>query len=505
MRNEQLGKSQKKDKPVFPFYPILVGVYPVLALAAYNIAQIDFSATFRSIVISLLLAAALFGILKLILRDGSRAAFLTTLLLLLFFTYGHVYSLLKAAPLGRHRLLLLIWAVLAALAVLISTRRSLNFHSITLVLNIAAGIVLIFPSFQIVQSEARNRPVGATTVASAASSRTYPDIYYIILDGYMRADNLQAVYDFDNTAFIDDLTSRGFYIANCSQSNYAYTQLSLASSLNANYLDKLGVFNGAEADAAIQDSSIRLFFENRGYTIVAFDSGFSWTQWENANVYYKYKPHSNQLNGFEALLLQTTLFRAPMDIFNLNKSISSDALDYDRMIANLNLLKKVPLGVKGPKFVFAHLVIPHPPYIYTSKGDFTPQGPLAQEFLYDLTTPAPDKPGYPNAVLFINGAILQVIDHILADSTTPPVIIVQGDHGAFRFISPEQRMSILNAYYFPNAEAKASLYPSITPVNTFRILFDAYFGQNYPLLADVSRYSPLDEAWSFTTVQNDCK
>ena len=80
----------------------------------------------------------------------------------------------------------------------------------------------------------------------------------------MRADNLKVVYGFDNTAFIKDLSQRGFYVANCSQSNYAYTELSLASSLNANYLDVLGASHDAQADSLIQDSSVRLFLKTVG-------------------------------------------------------------------------------------------------------------------------------------------------------------------------------------------------------------------------------------------------
>ncbi len=40
----------------FPFYPTLFALYPVLALTAHNIAQIDLFQAYRLIVVSLLLA-----------------------------------------------------------------------------------------------------------------------------------------------------------------------------------------------------------------------------------------------------------------------------------------------------------------------------------------------------------------------------------------------------------------------------------------------------------------
>jgi hypothetical protein len=63
-------------------------------------------------------------------------------------------------------------------------------------------------------------------------------------------------------------------------------------------------------------------------------------------------------------------------------------------------------------------------------------------------------------------------------------------------------MTILNAYYLPGEESR--LYPTITPVNTFRIILDAYFGQDYPLLPDVSRYSPIDNQYSYELIPNPC-
>ena len=515
MRSNQPTERHSVNKQVIPFYPILFGIYPVLALAAFNIAQIDISSTYRAFAFSFILAGSLYLVLRLVMRNWMKAAFLTLLLLILFFSYGHVYNFLKnpANPLlglTRHRILGPVWLGLVGLAIWYTTRKIANLAAITLALNVMALVLLIFPALQIGQFEAKTHARASvvntsnSSTTSQQASQSYPDIYYIILDGYMRADNLKVVYGFDNSAFINALSQRGFYVANCSQSNYAYTELSLASSLNANYLDVLGASHDAQADSLIQDSSVRLFLKKIGYTVVAFETGFNWSQWENADVYYKYVPYAYQLNGFESLFLQTTLIRIPVDEFKLDKSVSSDALYHDRTVSNFDLLKKLPLKVKRPKFVFAHLIIPHPPYVYSPNGAFVPEGALTEKWIYDLTTPGPDKPGYPNAILYANSAILKVVDNILAGSKTPPVIIIQGDHGAFRFNMPEQRMSILNAYYLPNTAARASLYPSITPVNTFRILFDSYFGQKLPLLPDISRYSQVNTHFAFETIPNQC-
>src|SRR5262249_55856944 len=70
-----------------------------------------------------------------------------------------------------------------------------------------------------------------------SQSETTPDVYYIILDGYARADTLKRECQFDNSEFLEQLRSRGFYVADQSCSNYPMTFMSLASSLNMSYLD----------------------------------------------------------------------------------------------------------------------------------------------------------------------------------------------------------------------------------------------------------------------------
>ena len=95
-----------------------------------------------------------------------------------------------------------------------------------------------------------------------------------------------------------------------------------------------------------------------------------------------------------------------------------------------------------------------------------------------------------------------MVKGIIENSDIPPIIILQGDHGPSHFDNAS-RMGILNAYYFP--DAKAGLYPLITPVNTFRLLFQTYFGEDLKLLEDVSYYSEYPEAYQFEIIPNPCQ
>ena len=104
---------------------------------------------------------------------------------------------------------------------------------------------------------------------------------------------------------------------------------------------------------------------------------------------------------------------------------------------------------------------------------------------------------YTNQVQAANRMIHRLIEGILRDSPAPPVIMVQGDEGpyppgtgrdtfAWRTANRTQllqKTGILNAYYLPGADPRV-LYPRISPVNSFRVVFNTYFGTSLPLLPD---------------------
>jgi len=98
-----------------------------------------------------------------------------------------------------------------------------------------------------------------------------------------------------------------------------------------------------------------------------------------------------------------------------------------------------------------------------------------------------DKPAaYLEQVVYINGQINTLVDKIISNSEPEPIIIIQSDHGqSHKNMQPGDMTRILNAYYFPDIE-DGILYDSITPVNSFRIVLNQYFGQNFDLLEDVS-------------------
>jgi hypothetical protein len=500
----------------YPWHPLLWGVFPVLALFAYNVLEIKFTEIARSLVVTFCLALILLLLLRLIVREWHKAAAVSVLVLLAFYSYGHVYQFLEGVSpagiiLGRHRFLAPIYLVVFGLAIWWVARRKGDLRVMTRALNVAALTALVLPVLQISLYSFREANAGTVNASTdlqflqPSQSRSPPNIYYIILDGYSRDDVLKQFYQYDNRSFLNELTDLGFYIARCSQSNYSQTQLSLASTLNLNYISVIAPdFTENRTDRVgmpglIKRSLVRQSLEELGYTMVAFETGYYWTQVEDAGVYVSPESSmaslltiSSGLNDFEALLIRNSAGLILVDGATVLPGFVRSTLDHpleihrQRILFTLDQLGK--LGkMSGPKFVFAHIVSPHKPFVFGPNGESVQQdeNPLK---------------GYRDQVAYLNARMVPLLQQIISDSASPLVIIIQGDHGGVE-TNTEDHLAILNAYYLPD-NGSQQLYESITPVNTFRLIFDTYFGGNYELLDDISYFSSYQQPYKFNTIPN---
>jgi hypothetical protein len=62
-------------------------------------------------------------------------------------------------------------------------------------------------------------------------------------------------------------------------------------------------------------------------------------------------------------------------------------------------------------------------------------------------------------------------------------------------------MDILNAYYLPGDSSEAAV--DISPVNTFRMIFNRYFGGKYDYLENTAYFSVYNKPYEFTVIPND--
>jgi hypothetical protein len=510
-----------------PFYPLLLGIYPVLALLAYNVVEIEAVDALRPLLITLTGTALLLLFTRWLFKNWARASLVTAFVVTMFFIYGHVYRLLKQVQvmgvlIGRHRYLIALWVLLLLAGAWAILKRVRKPESATGPLNAISLLLLALPLFQITQHQYNLFKAGDSLnpdrvqacALSHPEGQIPPDVYYIIPDAYARADVLEGMFHYDNSAFLGQLESMGFQVADKSLSNYSQTVLSLSSALNMSYLEDLGEgVNQGEKDRtwlipALKHGVVRRELECLGYTVVAFNTNFHWTTWRDADVFMTSTPGSlsglqalGEISAFEAMLVRSSAglilvdgIRVMPDLFEAPVKIPY-AKHRERVLHVIDNLDQLS-GIPGPKFVFAHFVAPHPPYIFDAKGEpVEPSGDFTFLDDTDEENLGWKLRAYGDQVSYINKRLLGIFENILAESQVKPIIILQADHGP-PYSSSLERLSILNAYFLPDAE-QGVIYESITPVNSFRVVFDLYFHGEYGLLEDRAYYSSYNDPYVF--------
>ncbi|MBI5965252.1 MAG: hypothetical protein HY863_17370 [Chloroflexi bacterium] len=527
-------------------YPILFSLYPIIGLYSRNLTEILPSEIIRPVMIALIFTYALLILLERFIKDRDRAAFIIGFSVFFFSASEISYRVIegtffKGLDEAYHRVLLLfavitivilgnrgVWEKHMNPARKKYTAEYLNYVSIIMVLLPLINIGKFWYAAMDDAPQPWSSYIAQGESPQSLSSPNPPDIYYIILDGYGRADVLQTIYNHDNSPFTNALTERGFYVGNESQSNYLRTSLSVTSALNMEYINFTTDLAGPKSINRIPlfelagNNRARRLLESAGYKFVLVDSGSAFTRFYDAD--YFLSPFKTHPNLFEMWFYSTTALnvlyepelpftKSLQDIFpvagySVHRRFITGALE------NLSYVPNIP----GPKFVFAHLIVPHPPFVLGGNG-----APIRPSYPYVTGDGASFVSnsqlyidGYTGQVDYINKQILGVIDSILEKSKTPPVIVIQGDHGPGYLLlqqgdTPDsclwERASILNAYYFPEGK-NGLLYESISPINTFRIIFNTYLNGNFELLDDKTYYSLFDVPYDFIditrSVRNKC-
>ena len=509
------------------FYPMLAAVYPIVALYAVNLREmIPLQETVVPVLVALLATGLVLTMLRWVLRDWHRAAAMTTLLLILFFTYGAAWDAVRGVIGGGHITLGAIWAIIATLGFVAVRRiRPDRVASATPLLNLVLGVLLVgnlapVAGFHFdVRSDAdggapSESPVGAT----AASPDRVSDIYWIILDRYGSQQVIDEYYDHDISPFLDQLRERGFYIADRATANYLKTAPSLVSARNMEYLDGERLRERASADddwgPLYRDlsSSFRLLEVLRplGYRFVYLGTYWQFTaSHPEADVNYVFDGVRSE---FATVLTNSTMLRA-------SEVLGDDAApDARRERWNLTRFQWDTLrdatGVGSPKLVHAHFSLPHAPYVFRADGSFVPE---------DLERSRSTEANYADQVEYANAAVLEFVDELLAvDPLNPPVIIIQSEEGPWphRFRMSEtgfgweaeatdeelhEKFGVLSAFHLPglpgDRSEEAGLYPSISLVNQFRVILNHYLGTTFELLPDRNFIWPRqDDIYEFIDV-----
>lgn len=479
------------------FHPVLFAIAPALLLVSNNPGQAFLSDTLAPIGVTLFCVIFLWIALSCLFKDRKKVAIIISFFLLVFFSFGHIHVLLRyyfvsplLGELVRPRYLLLFFACFITLTSYLIIKTDKNLSQWTAFLNSMSIALIVIPliqvaNFSLQETSAHNKfnemNQKEVTRNESEEQKVFPDIYYIILDGYARQDTLKEHLNFNNSEMIGYLEEKGFYVASKSRSNYSHTVVSLPSSLNMRYINHLTKIAGYDSSdpyygwKMVEDNKVIRILKQKGYKVINFGSG--WLPTQNLKA-ADLNIHCTHKKEFNSIFIQTTMYHAFEKYLHL---VSDDRKHLLCTFSKIAEYGKIP----GPKFIFAHMLIPHEPYVFGPDGETVPVDETTDREML--------RKRYLGQLTFANKKVRELLAQILPKSPPFPIIIFQSDHGAKEDVIPleiyaRERLKIFNAYFLPG-QGKELLYDSISPVNTFRLIFSHYFNEKYDLLQDQSFYS----------------
>jgi len=478
------------------FYPLVVAALPSVFLWAENTdAGITFAEFIMPFAAVMFLTTLLLFLLRLVIRDSAKVSVVVSILLVAFFSYGAIHDLmlnykvfLAGEFVGRHRYLLTALVVIVLPGLWFTLRFRGDLAPLARAVAFAALVLVLFNGGRIaIAATHSSAPSSATGdfyspgPSPLAGIEQLPDIYYIILDGYANDNVLKTVHGFDNSQFVESLKDKGFFFPPEARSNYRSTALSLHASLRMRYPSPKDWVMYRFANNEVLN-----FVQSRGYDYIHLDSGFGFTR---RNPYADVEfladnPIQLLLTDYSLILLGSTPLPPIAHTLGVELFAPFATNSRNRFNDNMQFLRTIP-DMPGPTFTFNHNLPPHPPNIFDRDGNLPVQAG------YQGGTDAWTSQQYTDEIFYLNKRILLVVDDILERSPTEPVIIIQGDHGSRPDVGRRLDIftGILNAYYLPEY-CKSALYATITPVNTFRVVFNSCLGADFDLLEDMIYWDP---------------
>jgi hypothetical protein len=479
----------------WPLHPLLFAAYAVLFLYAANVAEVLPDHVVSPLAWAVACSAVVLLVAALLTRSARRGGIIATAVVLAVAYLGHLAT--QVAALVDDPLPDWVWLALAVAIVIAGTVYALlargSLATSTAVLNVFAIVLVAISLVTIIPSEtsrvvraSEGEPV-STTLLPQATRVPDRDIFFIVLDRYGSAWSLEHGFGVTST-LPDDLAARGFQVIPGARANFHASDFSIATMLDMDLVtDHVDVDPPSVDRTPVRQRLARhqvgRFLRANGYRYVHLGG---W--WEPT----RRSPIADEVlalgktTEFESVLHEATLLPMLERTLGLAKG-DTHSRDQHRDMAQFAFRQLEQLAAApGRTFVFAHLLMPHPPYvlgvggraIHADEAKARPESELMQEQLE-----------------YTNERIRAIVDALLAGpDESDPIIVITGDEGPYLCYevdcvdgSDEDygiRLGVLRAYYLPGIDHMVP--PDDSGVNVFRMILREYFGVDLPDLPNRS-------------------
>ena len=300
------------------------------------------------------------------------------------------------------------------------------------------------------------------------------DVYYLVFDDFASQTTLENNYNYSGVNLFQKLSEKGFRVIDDGRSNYNQTVYSIPSALNFSYIQQFSNISiqkeieGSLTNVLIKDGLVFNFFRNQGYKVVTFSTGIYYIDVDTSDLYLS-PP------GVPSFFTGELVNNSVLALFYWKQQYLWNCTRIEFTFNQLADINKID----SPIFVYAHIMLPHPPFVYKKDGlveiPFKKFDYRDNNAFTELDTREIYINGYRDQVEYASHQLLQIVDSIQKISPDS-IIIIQGDHGPGAYYEQEdlensnldEKAHRLNAYYFPDGITHKC--DDITPVNTFRVL-----------------------------------
>jgi hypothetical protein len=490
---------------------LLLSLFPVFfVLHGYNenFGLITFPVTISLFIYYLVITVIIFIASLILYRENEKAFVFSFFCVSLFFFFGYLYDTLKSLFKGyfitSYTFLLPFLVCLFVFLFFYIKKRAKWLALISSYIKwllfafmFYEGILTIY--FVITDRSSKNILLKPSkqlvTEKMEDCDKEKPDIFFIVLDEYTSSEGLAKYFRFDNHRIDSLFDSEGFFVSTGSRSNYNMTAFSLSSTLNYDYLDLKKsdtVFNNSillRGIETLKKNRLTPYLKDQGYEIINYGCFDLKNAVTPTYPFFNYLPSAMIDNQtFPSRIKRdigwkfsiTNIFTDETRISGSYKKAKRDHLFRNSFNAD-NLLNEMSRRGEKPRFIYAHLILPHDPYYFDSSGNLVSDTLLIQKKIIDENA-------YINQLKYCNKILEKMISSSTLKTGRERIVVIEGDHGHGYHDKPalsEIEFSNLNAYFFSDKNYQ-TLYPTISPVNTFRIILNKYFCENLPLLKDSS-------------------